>query len=199
MDATRSPSADPMIRSRECREDLRRRDGRRPGAGSGDPARRAGLPGRTVGLRQVDDAEDDQPADRADHRHDRDRRRRRHPPGPGRAAPQHRLRDPAGRALPAPEDPRQRDDRAAAVRRVEVDRPRAGPRAARPGRSRPGDVRRPLPPPALRRPAAAGRGGARAGREPAGAADGRAVRRGRPGGADCGCRTSSSGCRTSSA
>ena len=62
-------------------------------------------------------------------------------------------------------------------------RPAAGQRAARPGRPRPGVVRRPLPAPALRRPAAAGRRGPGAGREPAGAADGRAVRRRRPGGA----------------
>ena len=46
----------------------------------------------------------------------------------------------------------------------------------------PDDVRRPLPAPALRRPAAAGRRGPRARRGPAGAADGRAVRRRRPGG-----------------
>ena len=44
----------------------------------------------------------------------------------------------------------------------------------------PATLRQPLPAPALRRPAAAGRRGPRAGRRPAGAADGRAVRRGRP-------------------
>ena len=46
----------------------------------------------------------------------------------------------------------------------------------------PDHVRQPLPPPALRRPAAAGRRGPGARRGPAGAADGRAVRRRRPGG-----------------
>jgi hypothetical protein len=45
----------------------------------------------------------------------------------------------------------------------------------------PGDLRRPLPGPALRRSAPAGRRRPRAGRRPAGAADGRAVRRRRPG------------------
>ncbi len=47
---------------------------------------------------------------------------------------------------------------------------------------RPRRVRRPLPPPALRRSAAAGRGRPRARRGPAGAAHGRAVRGRRPGG-----------------
>ena len=57
----------------------------------------------------------------------------------------------------------------------------------------PRDVRRPLPAPALRRPAPARRRGPRAGRRPAGAAHGRAVRRGRPDRARRGCRTSSCG------
>ena len=57
----------------------------------------------------------------------RDRRRGRHDDRPGEAAPRHRLRHPAGRALPAPEDHHQRDDRPAAVRRVQGDRAR--PRA----------------------------------------------------------------------
>ena len=55
-------------------------------------------------------------------------------------------------------------------------------RAAGAGRPRPGRLRRPLPGPALRRPAAAGRRGPGAGGGPAGAADGRAVRRRGPGG-----------------
>ena len=50
-------------------------------------------------------------------------------------------------------------------------------------RARPGPVRRPLPPSALRRSAAARRRGQGARRGSAGAADGRAVRCGRPGGA----------------
>ena len=66
-------------------------------------ARRDGLPGRPVGLRQVHDAEDDQPADRADHRPDLARRQGRHRRRPGRAAPRHRLRHPADRAVPAPD------------------------------------------------------------------------------------------------
>ena len=94
-----------------------------------------------------------------------------------------RLRHPADRAVPAPEDRHQRDDRAAAVRRDQGDRARARARADDAGRAGPGHVRRPLPAPALRWSAAAGRGGPGAGRGPAGAADGRAVRRGRPGGA----------------
>ena len=49
------------------------------------------------------------------------------------------------------------------------------------GRPRPRPVRRPLPAPALRRPAPARRRGPRARGQPAGAADGRALRRRRPG------------------
>ena len=56
-------------------------------------------------------------------------------------------------------------------------------------------ARQALPGPALRRPAAAGRRRPGAGRRPAGDAHGRAVQRGRPGGAGSSCRTSSSGCR----
>ena len=100
-----------------------------------------------------------------------------------RAAPRHRLRHPARRAVPAPHGRRQRRDRAAAARHRARRRP--APRAMelleRVGL--PADVRQALPGPALRRPAAARRRGPGAGRRPAGDADGRAVQRGRPGGA----------------
>ena len=49
------------------------------------------------------------------------------PRRPGRAAARHRLRHPAGRPVPPPVDRDQRDDGAAAVRRVEGDRPRRAP------------------------------------------------------------------------
>ena len=73
------------------------------------------LPRRAVGLRQDHLAQDGQPAHRADVRPDQDRRRRRRDPRADRPAPEHRLRHPAGRALPAPDDRRQRRDRAAAA------------------------------------------------------------------------------------
>ena len=60
--------------------------------------------------------QDDQPADRADRRHDRGRRRR-HPRAAGaRAAARHRLRHPADRAVPAPHDRRQHRHRPPAAR-----------------------------------------------------------------------------------
>ena len=114
-----------------------------------------------------------------------------------RAAPGDRLRHPAGRAVPAPHDRRQHRHRAAACSAGT----RSGPATGRmelmeTGRARPRDGR-PLPGPALRRPAAARRRGPGAGRGPAGAADGRAVQRRRPGRPRRACRTSSSGCRPS--
>ena len=134
-----------------------------------------------VGLRQVDDAEDGQPADRADQRAHPARRRGRHARRPGEAAPADRLRHPADRAVPAP------DDRAPTSRRCPKllgwDRKKVDARVHEllelVGLD-PTTLRQALPAPALRRPAAAGRRGPRARRRPAGAADGRAVRRGRP-------------------
>ncbi len=111
------------------------------------------------------------------------RRPRRDRGRPGEAAARHRLRHPADRAVPPPDDRGQRGDGAVPARHAEGRRPGAGPGAARAGRARPGDVRRPLPAPALRRSAAARRRGPRARGRPAGAAHGRAVRGGRPGGA----------------
>ena len=109
---------------------------------------------------------------------------RRHPQRPRAAAPRHRLRHPADRALPAPHGRAERRDRAGAAR--------VGPRAhPQPGRrscstwsvsSRRRTPQR-YPERALRRPAAARgrRPGARG--RPARAAHGRAVRGGRPAGA----------------
>ena len=99
---------------------------------------------------------------------------------PGQAAPPDRLRHPADRAVPAPDRRRQRRHGPAAARLGPQEGRRPGPRAARAGRPRPGPLRQALPAPALRRSAAAGRRRPGAGRRPAGAADGRAVRRGRP-------------------
>ena len=138
------------------------------------------VPGRSVGLRQVHDAEDDQPADRADQRSDLPRGSRRDRRGPGQATSPDRLRHPADRALPAPEDRHQRGHRALAHRHAEGRGPPARARAAGPGRARPRRVRRPLPAPALRWSAAARRRGPCPRGRPARAADGRAVRGRRP-------------------
>ena len=111
-----------------------------------DVAPRRGLrAGRAVRLRQDHDDADDQPADRADVRPDLPRRRGRHQRRPGRAAPPHRLRHPAGRSVPAPDRRGERRDRAGPARLVPG--PPQGPRrrAARPGRARPGHVRQALP------------------------------------------------------
>ena len=133
------------------------------------------------GLRQDHVAAHGQPHDRPDvghdpgQRHGRDEDRRR------RAPARHRLRHPAGGALPAPHDRRQRRHGAApaGLEQEEGPRPRGRADGDRRAHARDGA---PLPGPALRRPAAARRGRPRARRGPAGAADGRAVQRRRPGG-----------------
>ena len=84
-----------------------------------------------VGLRQDDVAEDGQPADRADLRPDPHRRRRRRDARADRAPAEHRLRDPADRPVPAPDDRRERRDGAAAARLAEGPAPRAVRGAAR--------------------------------------------------------------------
>ena len=129
-----------------------------------------------VGLRQDDDDEDDQPPGRADvGPHPRRRRATWPSVDPVELRRAHRLRDPAGRAVPPPDRRRQRRHRAPAAR--------AGTRRRTSARVDellalvdldPADVPRPLSPPALRRPAPAGRRGPGPGRRPAGAADGRA-------------------------
>ena len=135
---------------------------------------------RPVRLREVHDAQDDQPADRTDRRPHPHRRRGRHRHGPGEAAPQGRVRDPVRRSLPA------HDGRAEHRPRTEDGRLAEGPDQgtgrgdARPRRARPGRVPRPLSAPALRRSAATRGRGTGVGRRPARPADGRAVRRGRP-------------------
>ena len=95
------------------------------------------------------------------------------------AAARDRLRDPADRAVPPPHDRRQHRHRSAAARLGSSPCRRSGRRADGPGADRPG-ASRPLPGAALRRPAAARGGGARARRQPRRDADGRAVRGRRP-------------------
>ena len=109
------------------------------------------------------------------------RRPRRHGRRPGRAAPQHRLRDPADRAVPALVDRAQHRDGAAASRlgRRRASRARVDELLALVGMD-PAHVPRPLSARAVRRPEAARRRRARARRRSAGDADGRAVRRHRP-------------------
>ena len=95
-------------------------------------------------------------------RPDPDRRRGRREPRRHRAAARHRLRHPAGRPVPAPDDRRERGHRAAAARLAEGAPARAGRRAARARRPRPGAVPRPLPAPALAAASASASGVARA-------------------------------------
>ena len=137
-------------------------------------------PGRTVRLRQDHVAQDGQPAHRADIRTHPDRRRRRRHARADGAAAEHRLRHPAGRPVPAPDDRRQRGHRAAAARLAEA--PPSGALGRAPGARRPGsrEVPRSLPEPALRRRAAARRRRPRPRGRPADHAHGRAVRRRRP-------------------
>ena len=97
-----------------------------------------------------------------------------------RAAAGHRLRHPAGGPVPAPHDRRQHRHRAAAAGLEQEEGPRPGDGADGDRRAHARDGARATRP-ALRRPAAARRRGPGAGRRPAGAADGRAVQRGRPG------------------
>ena len=100
---------------------------------------------------------------------------------PRQAAPRDRLRHPADRPVPAPEDPAQRDDGALLYGESKATaQERAG--AARPRRPRPHDLRRPGPHQLRRSAPARGRGPSPRGR-PAGAADGRTLRGRRPGGA----------------
>ena len=164
------------------RQDVRRRDRRRgrahPRRGDGRGVRA----GRPVRVRQDDDAQDDQPADRADQRADPARRRGRHPRRPGRLASADGVRDPARRPLPPPHGGAEHRHRARAARLG----PRPGARphrgAAGPGRAEPRGVRRAIPAVAVRRSAAKGRRGPGAGGRSPGPAHGRAVRRGRPAG-----------------
>ena len=135
---------------------------------------------RPLGLRQDDDAQDDQPAHRADRGPHPAQRQGRHPRQRRPPAPRDRLRHPAGRSLPALLHRRQHRRGPEDARLGQAADPGAGRRAAPPRRARALDVPRPLPAPALRRPAAACRRRPGPRRRPARHAHGRAVRRHRP-------------------
>ena len=129
------------------------------------------------GRRQDDRDEARQPARRAHLGRREDRRAERQLARRDRAAPRHRLRDPAGRPLPAHDRRRERGHRAEAARLVEVRDRRARGRAARPRRPAGEGLPLPLRVADLGRRAPARRPRARARGRPAGDADGRAVRR----------------------
>ena len=156
-----------------------KKPGRRP-LTPAHPGRRDRDVRRPLRLRQDDLAEDDQPADRADLGHDHDRRRGRPQPARRRAAPPHRLRHPGRQPLPAHDG--RAEHRAwcpscsSGTKRVDARVDELLELVSLDA----GEVPRPLPARALRRPAAARRRGPRPGRRPAGGPDGRAVRRGRP-------------------
>ena len=151
-----------------------------PGSELRGPRRRDLRPRRAVGLRQDHGHAPGQPDDRADERR-HPRRGRVGPHAPARRpAPRDRLRDPADRPLPAPDDRREHRHRAARAGLAARAHPRPRRRAHRAHRARPGRDARPLPRAALRRPAPARRRGSRPGRRPAADAHGRAVRRHRP-------------------
>ena len=145
------------------------------------PAGRDLRASRPIRVREDDGHADGQPDDRHHRRRHPARRPQRPRAQAGRAAPRDRLRDPADRPVPSPDGRRQRRDGARAcsagrrtASRARVDEllelvsldPRRDPR--------------PLPGPALGRPAPARGRGARPGGGPAADADGRAVRRDRP-------------------
>ena len=175
----RYPGSDDPTRRR--RQALRGRHRRRPRARPRRARGRARRARRPVRLRQVDHAEDGQPADRADDRT--------HPAaGRGRHRTPTRCSCAAGWATSSSRS---------GSSRTRTSRPTwrpcrgcsAGTRSAIQARVtellelvglEPATLRQALPAPALRRSAAAGRRGPGPGRGPAGAADGRAVRRRRP-------------------
>ncbi len=130
-------------------------------------------------MRQDDGDAHGQPDGRDHVRRHPDRRALGPRPLAGRAAARDRLRDPADRAVPAPDDRPEHRHGPGPARLGPPALDGAGDRAARPDRTRarPG---RPLSGPALRRPAAARRRRQGAGREPGRDADGRALRRRRP-------------------
>ena len=149
--------------------------GRDPCAGGGHVrrARRpADDPHRPERLRQDDDAEDRGRPDRAN----RGAGHRRGPPG-HRARPGARLRVPGLRPAAVGHRAAQRRLRAGAARRPEEGAGGDGGRVRRQGR--PGRLRAPLPAPAVRRDAPAGRAGQGAGGRCRRPAHGRAVRIGR--------------------
>ncbi len=149
-----------------------------PRALARDPGRDVLRARRTVRGREDHRAQDGQPPDPVRLRRHHDRRTVGSRSARRRAASRHRLRDPADRSLPAHDGRRQRRHRPA-TRRLEQGahpRPDDGAARARGARSR---GREAVPGRALGRATPARRARARAGRRPAAAADGRAVRRAR--------------------
>ncbi len=170
--------ADDSSGSRQQALPERNRCGARTDAGS--PRRRGRRARRPVRLRKDDAAAHDQPADRADERSHLHRERGRDGREPRVPASTHRLRDPADRAVPAPDDRTQRRDGSEDARMEQATAAGARRGAARPRGARPCAVPRPLSPSTLGRATATRRCRARARGGSAGAVDGRAIRRHRP-------------------
>ena len=141
------PDADPGRRAR-----LRRVDEAlsRPGrAGRGQALSLTSPPARSrarraVRLRQDDHHADDQPADRA-HRGASCSTARTSHASTRPAAPRHRLRDPAGRPVPAPDHREQHRDRAEAARLGQARGPRRGSTSCSSWSAWTRHLRRPLP------------------------------------------------------
>ena len=133
-----------------------------------------------LGLRQDDDAADDQPARRADVGPDLPRRERRDRRRSRGAPPAHGLRDPADRALPASDDRHEHRNGPAPSRVEEGSHQRTRRRAARARGPPPRRLPHAVPGADVRRPAPARRRGAGARRRSRRPPHGRAVRRHRP-------------------
>src|SRR4051812_44563862 len=114
----RTPRGDRRVRTHH--QALRRERQERAGRGQRpvavDPGREDLRAGRAIGLRQDDVVEDGQPAHRADLGADPDRRRGRRGSGRHGSPAEHRLRHPAGWALPPSDDRGERGHRAASPR-----------------------------------------------------------------------------------
>ena len=137
MESETEEAVDNLARSDHARpgdQALQRRLGRRGGTEFHRDRRRALRPRRPLRLWQDHHAAHDQPAHRALGRSDPDRRDGRLEDRPRPFAPEHRLRDPTGRALPAPARGGQRRHGAPSPRLGPRPRGRSGEGAARPGR-----------------------------------------------------------------
>ena len=147
-------------------EAVRRRRKLKPRAGarapsttcrSRSPRARSSRPRRSVGLRQDHQPEDGQPAHRADVRADPHRRRGHRDARRDRAAAGHRLRHPADRPVPAPDDRGERRARSRGCSAGRKSRAAGARRSCWPHRPRAREVRPALPQPAVRRRAPARR------------------------------------------